>query len=98
MVTGSLKNYTLRKPTSWEAKIEGKITFENPVLLTIELNTYLFTGGAHGYTSRRFLNFDKTKGKELENWQLFRDRVDFEKFAELKVSRARRHSFRRDYQ
>jgi len=79
-----LKKLYPEETTSWEAKIEGKITFENPVLLTVELNTYLFTGGAHGYTSRRFLNFDKTKGKELENWQLFQDRKDFEKFAELK--------------
>lgn len=79
-----LKKLYPEEATAWEAKIEGKITYEDPVLLTIELNSYLFTGGAHGYTSRRFLNFDKIKGKELENWQLFQDREDFQEFAERK--------------
>lgn len=79
-----LKKLYPEETTSWEAKIEGKITYEDPVLLTIELNSYLFTGGAHGYTSKRYLNFDKRKGKELENWQLFRDREDFQEFAERK--------------
>ncbi|NNE78316.1 MAG: DUF4163 domain-containing protein, partial [Pricia sp.] len=69
-----LKQLYPEEATTWEAKIEGKVTFEDPALLTIELNTYLFTGGAHGYSSKRFLNFDKRKGRELENWQLFRNR------------------------
>lgn len=79
-----LKKLYPEEATAWEAKIEGKITYEDPILLTIELNSYLFTGGAHGYSSRRFLNFDKIKGKELENWQLFQDRADFQAFAERK--------------
>ena len=58
--------------TPWEAKIDSEITFENKALLTISLDAYIFTGGAHGYTSKRFLNFDKIKGVELENWQLFK--------------------------
>lgn len=69
---------------SWEAKINGKVTYEDKNILTIELDSYLFTGGAHGYTSGRFLNFDKKKGVELEVWQLFRDKDDFRKFAETK--------------
>ncbi|NNE76731.1 MAG: DUF3298 domain-containing protein, partial [Pricia sp.] len=36
------------------------------------------------YSSKRFLNFDKRKGRELENWQLFRNREDFQLFAERK--------------
>lgn len=66
----------------WEAKIDGEKVYEDDVLLTIELNTYLFTGGAHGYGSKRFLNFDKKKGTELENWQLFKDLENFQKYAE----------------
>lgn len=69
---------------SWEANINGKVTYEDKNILTIELDSYLFTGGAHGYTSGRFLNFDKKKGIELEVWQLFRDKDDFRKFAETK--------------
>lgn len=70
--------------TPWEAKIDSKITFEGSHLLTIVLDAYIFTGGAHGYTSKRFLNFDKNKGTELENWQLFKDSIAFRKLAERK--------------
>ena len=70
--------------TPWEAKIDSEITFEDSSLLTIALDAYIFTGGAHGYTSKRFLNFDKVKGVELENWQLFKDGLAFQKLAERK--------------
>ncbi|SHI40438.1 DUF3298 and DUF4163 domain-containing protein [Pseudozobellia thermophila] len=68
----------------WEATIKGAVSYEDDELLTIELDSYLFTGGAHGYSSKRYLNFDKVKGKELENRELFRDRKEFEAFAEQK--------------
>jgi hypothetical protein len=70
--------------TQWEATINGEVTFENERILTIRLDYYLFTGGAHGYGSTRFLNFDKTKTLELNNEELFKDILDFEGFAEAK--------------
>lgn len=70
--------------TPWEAKISGQIAYEDKNVLTISLNSYLFTGGAHGYTSRRFLNFNKRKAVEYENWELFKDKDHFEHFAETK--------------
>ena len=66
----------------WEAWIKGKVAFENQDLLTIELNSYIFTGGAHGYGSRRFLNFDKNKAVELSSDDLFNNRKKFLDFAE----------------
>lgn len=77
-----LKEEYADETAQWEAKIDGKKVYEDDVLLTIELNAYLFTGGAHGYGSKRFLNFDKKKGAELENWQLFKDLENFQKYAE----------------
>lgn len=68
----------------WEAKIAGEVSYEDKNTITIALNSYLFTGGAHGYTAKGFLNFDKRKGKEIENWELFKDTAHFEKFAEAK--------------
>lgn len=79
-----LKKLYPEEATLWEAKIEGEVSYEDDAVLTIELDSYLFTGGAHGYGSKRYLNFDKAKGEELENWQLFQDRKDFEAFAERK--------------
>lgn len=70
------------EPTAWEAKIEGAISYEDDNYLTIVLDTYLFTGGAHGYTSKKFLNFDKKKGVELENLELFNNAEEFRTFAE----------------
>ena len=51
----------------WEAKINGMITYEDNELLTIELKSFLFTGGAHGYGSTNFLNFSKKKYKFCKN-------------------------------
>lgn len=79
-----LKDRYPEETTPWKAKIDGKILYEDKKMLTVELNSYVFTGGAHGYSAKRFLNFDKKKGVELENWQLFQNRKDFQQFAEAK--------------
>jgi len=79
-----LKKLYPDETAGWKAKIDGTVTYEDKNKLTIELKSYLFTGGAHGYSSNRFLNFDKRKGKELENWELFKDLEHFKKFAETK--------------
>lgn len=79
-----LKKLYPDETTEWEAKIDGAVTFEDKNILTIALKSYLFTGGAHGYSSKKFLNFDKRKGKEFENRELFKDTDHFEHFAEAK--------------
>ncbi|MDF0707124.1 DUF3298 and DUF4163 domain-containing protein [Flagellimonas okinawensis] len=68
----------------WEAEIDGDVIYEDENIITIKLNSYSFTGGAHGYASTSYLNFDKRQGVELENWQLFDDVDGFEDFAETK--------------
>ena len=68
----------------WEAEISGEVIYEDEAIITIELNSYTFTGGAHGYGSIVLLNFDKLKGTELENWELFEDYEGFQKFAETR--------------
>ncbi|RDY59634.1 DUF3298 and DUF4163 domain-containing protein [Flagellimonas nanhaiensis] len=83
--TKSYNDLRLKFPdetVGWEAEILGKVIYEDNTLLTIELNSYTFTGGAHGYSSSTLLNFDKVKGSELENWELFEDYEGFQKFAE----------------
>ena len=68
----------------WEAKINGDVVYEDANMLTLVINAYIFTGGAHGYSSTSFLNFDKVKATELENWELFEDEDGFTHFAESK--------------
>ena len=66
----------------WEAKIDAEIAYENNDLITIMLNSYIFTGGAHGYGSTRFLNFEKKSGLELARNDLFKNQGNFVDFAE----------------
>ena len=68
----------------WEADIKGEVLFEDPSVLTLAITSFTFTGGAHGYGAATFLNFDKRRGEELENWELFKDLEGFEKYAETK--------------
>ncbi|GGW25157.1 DUF3298 and DUF4163 domain-containing protein [Arenibacter certesii] len=77
-----LKELYPDEPVGWEAKIEGIITYEDKNVLSIQLNSYSFTGGAHGFSSTRFLNFDKNKAIELENEELFKDLQEFTDYAE----------------
>lgn len=66
----------------WEAEINGAVAYESVIMVSLVLNSYTFTGGAHGYGSTTFLNFDKTKGIELENYELFQDLEGFISLAE----------------
>ena len=66
----------------WEATIEGNIAFENENIITIKLESYIYTGGAHGYGTNRFLNFDKISGKELYQEDLFNNLDEFKTYAE----------------
>lgn len=66
----------------WEATINGDITFENKNVLTIKLDSYLFTGGAHGLSTVNYLNFDQINGSELERKDLFISEDDFTVLAE----------------
>jgi hypothetical protein len=89
-ITSFKNGYTMQKnkfpdeTIGWEAKIDGEVAYEDENIVTIQLRAYIFTGGAHGYAPTRFLNFDKKKGLELENWELFKDQDVFMHFAETK--------------
>ncbi len=67
---------------AWEAEITGEVTYEDQSVITIKLDSYTYTGGAHGYGATTFLNFEKQNGVELENHQLFEDYEGFETVAE----------------
>jgi len=79
-----LKKLYPDEPVGWEANIEASVTYEDKNIISVEINSYSFTGGAHGFSSTRFLNFDKKKNKELETMELFKDPLGFENFVEVK--------------
>lgn len=84
LVTNFIQNY---KATAeefpeyelpWEATINGKVMYENEQLIAMKFNTDMFTGGAHGYRSTRYFNFDAETGKLLSSDELFNsDFVDY---------------------
>ena len=68
--------------TGWEASVEAHKSYEDSQVITIKMDTYIFTGGAHGYPATRYLNFDKKSGEELDAVELLKNPEAFARFAE----------------
>lgn len=68
----------------WEAKIDGKVGYTSDRLINIVIESYTFTGGAHGYSGTHSLLFDTQSGKSIKTEDLFKDVGDFKAFAESK--------------
>ena len=64
----------------WEANVEGRVLTNTPEILSIQFDLALFTGGAHGYTSKSFLNIDPRTGEVLNAEDLFT--AEFKGYAE----------------
>jgi len=79
-----LKRVYPKEAIDWEARIEAEVSFENNKIISIQMDSYLFTGGAHGYASTQFLNFDKEKGIEIDTDAFFKDLLEFRNYAETK--------------
>ncbi|MEL6812465.1 MAG: RsiV family protein [Bacteroidota bacterium] len=65
------------------AEIVLQNTFENSTMVSVESIKYLHTGGAHGYDTHSFLNFDLQTGELLSIQDLFQDLDQFKKVAEM---------------
>ncbi len=79
-----LKSQFAEEATPWEVTVNATVSYEDKNIITIKMNSYLFTGGAHGYNTTHYLNFDKLKAKELNTEHLFKNTPDFEEYAESK--------------
>lgn len=55
----------------WEASVTGDILSDSPELISMEFRLAIFTGGAHGFTSTSFLNFNPETGETYETGELF---------------------------
>src|SRR5699024_3944633 len=61
----------------WEAKVKGEVSYENERFVSILFDSYVFTGGAHGYGSTSFLNFDLQTGEKLTEESLLKNPEEF---------------------
>lgn len=62
---------------SWEALIDGEISYQNDAIICIVMNSSINTGGAQGIFDMKFFNFDAITGKELQTEDLI---IDLEAF------------------
>ncbi|MFT7073653.1 DUF3298 domain-containing protein [Patiriisocius sp. Uisw_017] len=88
-----IKNYwrdTSEFPETNEYEAEIVITenFRNEAFISISKSQYKYIGGAHGYGSLSFSNFNIETGKPITTRQLLNDRKGFTAFAEKKLKEA----------
>lgn len=65
----------------WKADINTSIYSHTEKLLSIGVEAQIFTGGAHGYRSLTFLNFDPKTGELYQQKDLFTK--EFKEYAEV---------------
>src|SRR5690606_24982471 len=63
----------------WEALIESELIYESDSIISIAINAYMDTGGAHGNSHVTFLNFDHTNGRLLKQKDFIKDMDAFKK-------------------
>ncbi len=56
--------------------------FSSSTVLSLEMNAYQYTGGAHGYGSTHYANIDPQTGEKLAFEDLVNDKKEFTAFAE----------------
>jgi len=88
--TGFIETYRLENAEfpdmAAEYFVEVTVTesFNTADLLSLELRNYLYTGGAHGYGSVIFKNYDPQTGLEWKLQDLVKDEAEFFAMAEQK--------------
>ncbi|MDT0556495.1 DUF3298 and DUF4163 domain-containing protein [Patiriisocius hiemis] len=70
--------------TAYFAEINVSKLYQSTQLVSLEMRNYLFTGGAHGYGSVIFKNFDLETGEQLSIADLVKNIDAFTDFAEQK--------------
>lgn len=57
----------------WEGDVNGRLVYKSEKVIGIELQHYTFTGGAHGYSGKTSLLFDRESMRSIPNDSLFND-------------------------
>ncbi|WP_158237181.1 DUF3298 and DUF4163 domain-containing protein [Aquimarina sp. MAR_2010_214] len=66
----------------YEATIDCELSFQCQGLLSIIMDSYIFTGGAHGNGTVSYINIDTKTGKRFSNKALFKNYNEFEHYVE----------------
>lgn len=68
----------------WEGDVSGRLVYKSDKIIGIELQHYTFTGGAHGYSGKTSLIFNRETGHSIPNDSLFNDIAAVTKLAETR--------------
>lgn len=84
---GFIKNYESDKKefpelSPYLAEISVTQTSSSEKILSLQLQQYSFTGGAHGNGSTKFINFDPITGGIISNNSLMKNKQEFTHFVE----------------
>lgn len=69
----------------YEAEISVAQTYRSQEIATVALHQYSYVGGAHGYGSLKYVNFDIDTGEILTIEQLIKDKNQIAKLAEKQL-------------
>ncbi|TJY38139.1 DUF3298 and DUF4163 domain-containing protein [Pontimicrobium aquaticum] len=58
----------------WDASFDGEITYQSPMLISIAINSYVNSGGAHGNLNVTLFNFDASTGELLQFEDIFNNK------------------------
>lgn len=72
----------------YEASIHSKVLHQSEEMLSMRVFTHLYTGGAHGYSSVSYLNFDPNTGEAIAVEQILVNIDEFIDFVEMKFREA----------
>lgn len=74
--------------TPWEITIDGKVVYKSAPVITVEISTYSYTGGAHPNYWTAYKNFDPTTGRLLSVESVASDAKKLEALAEKEFRRS----------
>lgn len=63
----------------YELYIDYKLTYNKNNVISIPMNVYEFTGGAHGMTYLNSYNYNLINGKKLKLSDIFKENIDYKK-------------------
>jgi hypothetical protein len=70
--------------TPWSIEISGEVTYESPKVISIALNNYAYTGGAHPNSNVSLFIYNVHTGQLLRFKDLIKDRTKLNKRVEQK--------------
>jgi len=65
----------------WSTTVDSEVIYHSPEILSVGINTYMNTGGAHGNSYIKLLNFNTVTGDVLDKTSIITDTLALSKIA-----------------